>query len=274
MTESPIIALTCQRDTFAIGHEDGTIAILRLPVTREIGKRIHSSNGTADASISTVQFSKAGKWLLVAMSPRALLWETGPGSPKNPHTFEHAASTTAALSPDAQWVAFAGAAGTELFEVRTSQKIPLPDPIDKLQNLNEILFSPNSSRVVYLSSREGEKKGEVASWVWNLDYLKVHVEELRTPPTRILAKLSAEVHQAAFDPDGRRLLLGLFGSARPILGHRDGYRAWYGVATPQPGDFRGDQPGWEPGFHRLPRWVGSFLECGRRRRVMGIPTRR
>ena len=157
VTESPIIALTCQRDTFAIGHEDGTIAILRLPVTREIGKRIHSSNGTADASISTVQFSKAGKWLLVAMSPRALLWETGPGSPKNPHTFEHAASTTAALSPDAQWVAFAGAAGTELFEVRTSQKIPLPDPIDKLQNLNEILFSPNSSRVVYLSSRrEGD----------------------------------------------------------------------------------------------------------------------
>ncbi len=84
VTESPIIALTCQRDTFAIGHKDGTIAILRLPVTREIGKRIHSSNGTADASISTVQFSKAGKWLLVAMSPRACSGRPDPDHPRIP----------------------------------------------------------------------------------------------------------------------------------------------------------------------------------------------
>jgi WD40 repeat protein len=92
--------------------------------------------------------------------------------------------------------------------VQSTKKIPLADPLDRLENLTQILFTPSGSRMISLSpNRPGPKIGPLGSWVWNLDHLKVGVEELRTPPTRILSKLSAEVNQAAFHPDGRWLIL-------------------------------------------------------------------
>ncbi len=216
------LAFAPDGSTLAIGQEDGTIRIWEAPRPKALGAPL-----TTLSAVRSLAFSPDGGRLLTASTKGAQWWGLVSGQPLSPlmtserydgggtvsspdgrRTYEVVNMVEAtAFSPNGLTLAMARWDGNErhvrgraeIWDTGTAERLrqspeqPLP--------LAGVAYSPDSKRLLTWDSQPQ------SALLWD-------VSSLQTP--RPLARtLTAPIHQAAFSPDGKSLLLAcLDGTAR------------------------------------------------------------
>jgi WD40 repeat protein/serine/threonine protein kinase len=189
------VAFHPEGDRLAVAEESGSISIWAVPRSSAAGPEIHPEVG----EIHTIAFDKDGR-LLVAGIQAARLLNPADGAADGPLMRLEAISCSAALLPDRGTVALVGWAGhLALFDAKTgasrfrAERPTYRVPATALSADGMRWFTASEKDEANILRRNGP-------YLWDLTH--------EAPKARpLLAGLNASVRQAAFAPDGHRLLL-------------------------------------------------------------------
>jgi WD40 repeat protein len=202
-TEVSALAVDPAGKTLAVAEQGGVIRLLDLPELDRVGEPLRGDWVGPAGPVHTLTFDRTSNELFIAC-PRGAQRAATKLESIGPYLRGGEQITSAARSPDGKLLALSTSTGkTYFYNARTGQRRAVVEGPAPREADSVTIFSPDS-RWLLTHANAAPEHGDRQSgtWLWDLS---------RWPPQRsrqLLKSLRAAVHQVAFRPDGRHIVIG------------------------------------------------------------------